>query len=99
MCVCQDELRTFSADEKREKGLQMEEAEDGGCLWAWRPAVREGHVIVTEGCQYALLWGSSRGGVSGGLRGRREKRFAVSSRKVCHQHLDRTGLWGLQCER
>lgn len=62
MGVCgQDELRTFSADEKRAKGLQMEEAEDGGCLWVWRPAVREGHVIVTEGNQYALLRGSRRG--------------------------------------
>ena len=29
-------------------------------------AVREGHVIVTEGHQYALLWGSRRRGCGWG---------------------------------
>lgn len=51
----------------------MEEAEDESCLWVWRPAVGEGHVIVTEGHQHALLWGNRRGAVAGGLRGKRER--------------------------
>ena len=42
--------------------------------------------------------GAGSGAVAGGLRRRREKRFAVSSGRVCHQRLDRTGPWGLQCE-
>lgn len=44
----------------------MEEAEDESCLWVWKPAVGEGHVIVTEGHQYALLWGNRSGAVAGG---------------------------------
>ena len=48
----------------------MEEAEDESCLWVWRPAVGEGHVIVTEGHQYALLWGNRSGAVAlNGWRG------------------------------
>ena len=42
--------------------------------------------------------GAGGGAVAGGLRGRREKRFGVSSRRVCYHHLGRTGLWGFQCE-
>lgn len=69
----------------------MEEAEDESCLWVWRPAVGEGHVIVTEGHQHALLWGNRRGAVAGGSERKERKRFAVSSGRVCPQRLDKTG--------